>query len=162
MVVSATSAMCAVPVSKYCYGLPLQMDPQVMRRLLLPVRRAPGGTAASVQIPLFGGGKREASYPRTEKVWVGGVVSNKLDHKRGKRCQGAPCMFAADRNICIKRLVSPLHTGVRYAWERFGVALLGGVNSNPRARMRTQGPENPSQFRVQATTALTDEGSAPY
>ena len=38
----------------------------------------------------------------------------------------------------------------------------GGVNSNPRAHMRTQGPENPSQFRVQATTALTDEGSVPY
>ena len=35
----------------------------------------------------------------------------------------------------------------------------GGVNSNPRAHMRTQGPENPSQFRVQATSALTDEGS---
>ena len=60
---------------------------------------------------------------RTESSYGRRRGSDRLDHKRGKTCQGVPCIALGHYDSSItKGLVSPLLTGVRHAWERFGVA----------------------------------------
>ena len=63
--------------------------------------------------------------------------------------------------ICIRVFVNTLLTGSSVTAGSVWSCPFGGVNSNQQHR-GSQGPENPSQFRVQATTALTDEGSVLY